>query len=45
MNVLEMRPAPTPEQQAQANARVQWDVPVGSAHAYKLLDIIQGRAA
>lgn len=45
ISAIEVRPAPTPEQQAAAEVRVKWDVPVGNAHAYKLLDIIQGRAA
>lgn len=35
-----VRPAPTAEQQKAAEARVQWDKPVGQAHAHKILEIL-----
>lgn len=38
-----VRPAPTAEQQAAAQARVQWDKPVGQAHAHRLLEIISAQ--
>ncbi|QYF98939.1 hypothetical protein [Microbacterium sp. PAMC21962] len=45
MSTIVVRPVPTPEEQAKAEARVKWDVPVGRAHAHVLLDILRGRAA
>ena len=37
---MDFRPAPTPEQQAAAEARIDWDKPVGYSHAAILLDIL-----
>lgn len=45
VSAIVVRPVPTPEEQAKAEARVKWDAPVGHAHAFRLLDIIEGRAA
>ena len=38
--MMEYRPAPTPEEQAAAEARIDWDKPVGYSHAGNSLDIL-----
>ena len=37
---MDIRPAPTPEQQAAAESRIDWDKPVGYSHAANLLSIL-----
>ena len=38
--MMEHRPAPTPEDQAAAESRIDWDKPVGYSHAANILDIL-----
>ena len=37
---MDIRPAPTPEQQAAADARIDWDKPIGYSHAVNVLAIL-----
>ena len=37
---MDIRPAPTPEQQAAAEERIDWDRPVGYSHAANILNIL-----
>lgn len=38
--MMDYRPAPTPEEQAAAEARIDWDRPIGYSHAANILDIL-----
>ena len=38
---FEIRPAPTAEQQEQAEKRIDWNKPVGYAHADRILSLIR----
>ena len=42
--MMEYRPAPTPEEQAAAEARIDWDKPVGYSHAGNILEILDNLA-
>ena len=37
---MDIRPAPTPEQQAAAEERIDWDRPVGYSHASAILALL-----
>lgn len=37
---MEFRPAPTEEERAAAEARIDWDKPIGYAHADRILALI-----
>lgn len=37
MDGITVRPAPTPEQQAAAEARIEWDRPAGYSHALSMV--------